>query len=81
MLCSYYVVLPLTLLPSKIWHTLDALAHGGPQRPAEWDSSLAHLAQPLKHLPGSMSVLQTLVSSCTAAARVHVEVQASKVYG
>ncbi|CAK0784124.1 hypothetical protein CVIRNUC_007327 [Coccomyxa viridis] len=57
---SYYVALPLTLLPSSTWHTLDALAYQGQKGAAEWDPCPAHLAQALKHLPGSMSALQVL---------------------
>ena len=73
MLCSYYAALPLTLLPSSTWQNLDALAHQGPRGAAEWDPSLVHLAQALKELPGSMSALQALVSSCMIAMQVHTE--------
>ena len=71
MLRSYYVALPLTLLPSSTWQALDALAHQGHGGGAKWDPSPAHLAQALKHLPGSMSALQALVSSCMIATQVH----------
>lgn len=73
MLRSYYVALPLTLLPSSTWHTLDALAYQGQKGAAEWDPCPAHLAQALKHLPGSMSALQVLVSGCMIATHVHTE--------
>ena len=76
MLRSYYVALPLTLLPSSTWQTLDALVHQGSQGAPDWDPSLAHLVQALKHLPGSMTALQALVSSCMSTTWMHIEVQA-----
>ena len=73
MLRSYYVALPLTLLPSSVWQTLDALTRQGA---AGWDPSVAHLGQALKHLPGSVTALQGLVSSCMTTLRMHVKMQA-----
>ena len=80
MLRSYYVALPLTLLPSNTWQALDALAHEGPGGAAEWQPSPAHLAQALKQARGSMSALQALVSSCMIATQVHTEMPGTTHY-
>lgn len=61
--CSYYVVLPLTLLPNKAWYNLAQLTAqenlAQQLRIPPWKVAVGSVAT----LSGAMSPLQTLVSA------------------
>ena len=61
--CSYYVVLPLTLLPNKAWYNLAQLPAQENLAQQLWTPSLKVVVESVAALPGAMSPLQTLVSA------------------
>ena len=61
--CSYYVVLPLTLLPCKAWYTLAQLMAQEKLAQQLWITPWREVVESVAALPGAMLPLQTLVSA------------------
>ena len=61
--CSYYIVLPLTLLPYKAWHNLAQLLAQRKLAQQLWTPPWKEIEESVAALPRAMLPLQTLVSA------------------